>query len=355
MIVQHLKNINRAWQTYYDRSKYTRLDKNERNIPFSKKMINDIRKFAFNDILQSYPSSFKKLTNEISKRERIRKQYINVIPGSDSGIKYIFEVLSGSKKRTMAAVYPTYGMLDIYAKIYQYKFIRIISEKNLITNIKRIFNKKLSFFYIANPNQPSGKYIDQKTILNIVKIAQKKNIFVIIDEAYIDFCKFKSISCFVKKFKNLIVLKTFSKSFGLAGLRIGYLIANQKFNKILNSVRPCFDVSHFSLKVAEYLLRKIDIKNSYVKQINKNKKYLIKECKKRDLKFVNTEANFFYIKMPNSQIKKIYNFMFSKKIIIRTGFLNDFKNLNNSIRITVSNEATMRKFFILLDKIYKRN
>ena len=59
--------------------------------------------------------------------------------------------------------------------------------------------------------------------------------------------------------------------------------------------------------------------------------------------------------MPNNQIKKIYDFMFARKILIRTGFFDDFKNLNNSIRITVGNKATMIKFFKLLDKIYKRN
>ena len=359
MFLQHLKNLYRTanWfgQTHHDRIKYVRLDKNERVTPFSKKIINDVKGLIFSDILQTYPSSVEKLTKEISKKEKVKKENINVIPGSDSGIKYIFEILSGGKKRAMAAIYPTYGMLEIYAKIYRYKFIKIIPEKNLKINIKKLFKHKLSFIYIANPNQPSGKYINQETILNIVKIAQKKDIFTIIDEAYIDFSKFKSISSFIKKFNNLIVLKTFSKSFGLAGLRIGYLIANQKFNKILNTVRPSYDVSHFSIKVAEYFLKKKEIKNSYVEQVQNAKKYLIMECKKRGLKFINTETNFFYIKVPNNQIKKIYNFMFARKILIRTGFFDDFKNLNNSIRITVGDKATMRKFFKLLDKIYKRN
>jgi len=359
MLLQHLKKLYRTanWfgQTYYDRTKYVRLDKNERVTSFSKKIMNDIKGLVFSDILQTYPSSVEKLTKNISKKERVKKENINIIPGSDSGIKYIFEILSGGKKRAMASIYPTYGMLEIYAKIYRYKFVKIIPEKNLKIDIKKLFKHKLSFIYIANPNQPSGKYIEQEIILNIIKIAKKKNIFVVIDEAYIDFSKFKSTSPFVKKFNNLIVLKTFSKSFGLAGLRIGYLMASQKFNKILNTVRPSYDISHFSIKVAEYFLKKNNIMSSYVKQVQNTKKYLIAECKKRDLKFVNTETNFFYINISNNQIKKIYNFMFARKILIRTGFFDDFKNLNNSIRITVGDKETMRKFFYLLDKVYKKN
>ena len=124
MFLQHLKNLYRTanWlgQTHHDRIKYVRLDKNERVTPFSKKIINDVKGLIFSDILQTYPSSVEKLTKEISKKEKIKKENINVIPGSDSGIKYIFEILSGGKKRAMAAIYHSYGMLEIYAKIYRY-------------------------------------------------------------------------------------------------------------------------------------------------------------------------------------------------------------------------------------------
>ena len=173
------------------------------------------------------------------------------------------------------------------------------------------------------------------------------------DEAYIDFSKFKSISSYIKKFHNLIILKTFSKSYGLAGLRIGYFIANKKLNKIINSVRPTFDVSHFSIKVAEYFLMNKQIRNSYIHEVKKSKKFLINECKKRNLKYIDSETNFFYIRIPNNQIKKIYKFMFKNKILIRTNFFENFKDLNNSIRITVGNIYLMKRFFKFFDKIYK--
>ena len=97
------------------------------------------------------------------------------------------------------------------------------------------------------------------------------------------------------------------------------------------------------------------IKNSYIKQVESSKKYLIKECKKRDLGFIDTKTNFFYIKVPNKQIKKMYKFMFANKVLIKTSFWEDFRKLNNLIRITVGDISMMKKFFILFDKVYKKS
>ena len=94
----------------------------------------------------------------------------------------------------MGSIFPTYGMIEIYAKIYKYNFYKINFNENLRNNIKKLSKKKVSFIYIANPNQPSGKYVNKSEILNIIRLAKKKNIFIIVDEAYIDFSGFKSIS-----------------------------------------------------------------------------------------------------------------------------------------------------------------
>ena len=122
MISKHLEKIFRSPEMYYDRKKFTRLDKNERIKPFSKKTLEELKKFIFSDMLQTYPSNKKKLSHLISIKEKINKEYINIIPGSDSGIKYIFEVFTNKSKREMASIFPTYGMINVYAKIYKYKF-----------------------------------------------------------------------------------------------------------------------------------------------------------------------------------------------------------------------------------------
>ena len=133
MFLQHLKNLYRTanWfgQTHHDRIKYVRLDKNERVTPFSKKIINDVKGLIFSDILQTYPSSVEKLTKEISKKEKIKKENINVIPGSESGIKYIFEILSGEKKKQWLLFTPLMECLRFMQKFIDISLLKLYLKK----------------------------------------------------------------------------------------------------------------------------------------------------------------------------------------------------------------------------------
>ena len=353
MLLRHLSKITRTSNyDFFDRSRYLRLDRNERSYPFSRKILSIIKSSISNNVLQSYPGTKIKLEELISKKEKINKRYINVIPGSDGAIKYIFEIFSAGNK-TLSSIYPTYGMIDIYSKVYQYNLRKVVVKNPKDLNIEKFFSKKTCFIYIANPNQPSGFYINKKIISKILQKALKKNIYVIIDEAYIDFCDFASISFLVKKFKNLIVLKTFSKSPGIAGLRIGYMLANPIINKAFNAVRPTFDVSYFSMKIAEFFINNNKIKNQFIKTIKKSKKFVIKQCIKRKLEFQNTQTNFIIIKFPKNKIRKIHKHMFKNKILVRSNYIGHYKNFGSSIRITIGDKKQMINFFTYLDKIYK--
>lgn len=350
---KHLQNIIRTSQYNHDRSHFLRLDANERVIPFEKKTIKDLKKIVNDNVLQSYPSAPKKLASLISKKEKISNSYINLVPGSDSAIKFIFENFTGTNLKVIS-LYPTYGMIDVYSKIYRIK-LKKVNENNVekFFSLNRNYND-VAFIYIANPNQPSGKIIDKKIIEKIIKMANLRKKVLLIDEAYIDFANQKSCTNLVKKYKNLIVLKTFSKSTGIAGLRIGYVICNPKFAKVLNSVRSIFDITHFSLKVAEYFLSNNKIIKNYINKIRITKKFVKKQCEKRNLKFLNTEANFFYIFLDLARVNKIYNFLKNKKILVKSKHTKGFKVLNNSLRMTYGSKKQISYFFKQFDKIYKR-
>ena len=351
MYKRHLVKIFRTSQYNYDRSFFLRLDANERVIPFKKKTLIDIKKIINNNILQSYPSNPKKLIDLIAKKEKLNGKYINLVPGSDSAIKYLFEIFTGTKKKVVS-LYPTYGMVEVYSKIYQFN-LKKINEHQIKKNIlsSEIY-KNTAFFYIANPNQPSGNLIDKKLIYKVIQKANKKNIFVIIDEAYIDFANQKSCSDLVKKFKNLIILKTFSKSMGIAGLRIGYTICNPNISKPLNAVRSIFDITHFSIKIAEYFLQNKKLLKEYLFNIKKSKKFVENECLKRNLQFINTEANFFHIFLNVKKIKKISNFLRDNKILVKSKYSRGFNVLKNSLRMTYGTKKQMSYFFKQFDKVY---
>ena len=350
MLNKHLKNINRTSQYNVDRTHFLRMDANERIKPFGKKIISNLREIIDDNILQSYPTTSQKLINLISRKEKLNNKYINLVPGSDSAIKYIFETLSG-KNNKVVSIYPTYGMIDVYSKIYQLKLEKFYENKIENFFLNSTYNK-VAFLYIANPNQPSGKIIKKDLINKIIKKARSKNKYIIIDEAYIDFSNQKSCSQMVKEYKNLIILKTFSKSTGIAGLRIGYMICNPNISKIINVIRPIFDISYFSLKVAEYFLLNRKILKNYLKEIKVCKKFVEQECLKRNLEFLNTQANFFHIFLKKNKVKKISKFLRNKKILVKSKYSKGFKVLDNSIRVTYGSKQQMSYFFIQLDKVY---
>ena len=351
MISNHLNKIKRTSDyDFLNRSNFLRLDRNERNFPFSKKIIANLKEKINNYSLQSYPADKKCLANKIAKLEKIDLKYIEIVPGSDSAIKYIFELFS-FKKSGLSSIFPTYGMIDVYSKIYQSKLVKIKPQSNEKFDFKKYFTKKVGWIYIANPNQPDGSIITKKNIIEVIKYANKKKILVVIDEAYIHFSAQASLTNYVKRFNNLVILKTFSKFPGLAGLRIGYLIGNPKFIKLFNTVRPIFDTSSISILIAEYFLDNKKIGKNHLKEIKLSKKYMIKECKKRNLKFINTETNFFYIKIRGYQLQKIHKKLMQKGILVRSNLIGNFKFINNTIRVTLSSTKYMKKFFKALDKI----
>tara|TARA_B100001123_G_scaffold437340_1_gene569306 strand:+ start:1334 stop:2401 length:1068 start_codon:yes stop_codon:yes gene_type:complete len=350
MISSHFKKINRTSNyDFLNRIGYQRLDRNERNYPFSQNVLKGLKKTITNYSLQAYPGDKTKLIKKISSLEKINSKYVEIVPGSDAAIKYIFEIFSFAKSK-MASIYPTYAMIDVYSRIYKTVLYKI-SNKEDNFDPKKYFKKKIHWIYIANPNQPDGKIISKENILKILKIAKRKKIFVIIDEAYIHFSNQSSIVTLVKKYRNLVILRTFSKFPGLAGIRIGFVVAHPQFIKTFNTVRSIFDTSSISISIAEFFLKNKKIGNDYVKQIKSIKKFMILECKKRKLKFINTHTNFFYIKIPKEKIKFAHKMLMRNKILVRSHLLGNFKFIDNSIRITLGEKKVMIKLFNILDKI----
>lgn len=354
MFNNYLQKISRISNYNINREMYLRLDSNERIIPFKKKDMKKLNKFISSDLLQSYPSTKEKLIRLIAKKEKISKKYINLVPGADAGIKYIFDIYSGQKGQ-LISIYPTYGMIDVYCKTHKFTLKKIYENKINTFLSKKIISKKTLFVYFANPNSPSGKLFSKNIILSILKKARQNKKIMVIDEAYIDFTNQKSFVSEIKKHKNLIVLKTFSKSIGLAGLRIGYMVAHPKVINAINSIRPPHDISYFSVKTAEFFLNKKKLWNDYLTEIKKSKKFVDKQCIKRNLEFINTDANFFHIFFKKKKILYLVKYLKKKKILVSSRYLGNFKSYSNSLRITYGSISQMSLFFDELDKLIKTN
>ena len=171
---------------------------------------------------------------------------------------------------------PTFSMYSIYAKIVNSRYIGagegndfIVDVDDVIKSIKEN-NPKLTI--ICNPNNPTGTVIKREKVLEIVKSTDE---IVIVDEAYMEFCE-ESIVGEIENYKNLIVVKTLSKAFSMAGIRTGYLLANEELVKTVEKVRPPYNLNSISAFLATKALQQKDKMLVYVNQVKKEREKVYK-------------------------------------------------------------------------------
>ena len=354
MFDRSLLKIKRDSKYNFDKSSYLRLDANERVIPFSKKDLNFIKKKIYDSEIQSYPSYRLPVVKIISKKEKVKADQISITPGADTVLKYVFEIIS-KKKGEVLSIYPTYGMIDIYCKIYKKKHRKVLEN-----NLEKFSNSKtynnISLVYIAYPNSPSGKIIPKDTILKIAKYSKKKQILFVIDEAYIEYSKFNSLKNLIKKNKNILIIRTYSKFYGLAGLRIGHIMADTKIISAINSVRPPHDISNLSLNILKYFLLKKN--DNYLNEINKSKIFIKNYAKKHNIYIYLTEANFFHIFLDKKKILIALDYLKKNKILVKSNYLNFsnflYKGPTNTIRVSIGSIDQMKLFFKKLQNVLEK-
>ena len=218
-----------------------RLEKNERVSNYNNKFLNKIRKSLLSENISAYPE-VEEIYSLLAKHLSVSPDMLVITAGSDLAIKNCFELLI-SPGDEVITLNPTYGMVDIYSKLFQAKQKKINFDKNLNLDQKKLFksiNEKTNLVILANPNSPTGTIIDEKILLKVIKLCKKFNSFLLIDECYFGYYS-KTVIKHVRSYDNLIISRSLSK-IGLAGCRIGYLIASKKTAKMLYKFRPFYEI-----------------------------------------------------------------------------------------------------------------
>ena len=291
MIIKPKKNIKFLPRSGHwvekSRRGYFTMERNERVDEFSqsqmKKMVKKLTSFD----LRTYPEN-SQIYFKISKWLQVNPENIILTEGADGGLLRVFNVfISGGDK--VIALSPSFAMYPLYCKMFNAKYLpfrlTLETQKNYFDKfINFIKKKRPKLVSIANPNQPVEVIFNLKQLETICKITKKMNTLFVVDEAYYHYNNI-SAKKLIKKFDNLIVVRTFSKAFGLAGLRVGYTIADENIIGLMKSIKPIYEINSINIKIINFFLDNIRIMKENVKQINKSKKYLTKELKKINAKW----------------------------------------------------------------------
>ena len=172
-------------------------------------------------------------------------------------------------------------------------------------------------------------------------------VIVLIDEAYYDFSGY-TVLPLLKKFPNLIIARTFSKSFGLAGCRVGYLVSQQKLASRLFKLKPMYEINSIAVLIVTELLKNEQLVKKYLRETSEGKKYLISKLKDLNFSFLKTYANFLHINFGNK--RKLAESSFIKKNILVKGGPG-VKGFESYLRITLGPKQQMKSVIKALKKI----
>ena len=332
-----------------------RLNANESPFNQTKKLLTKIKSGNLSTQLEDnsinrYPDpSYSILLNKISRKYNVSTSNIVLSNGSDELILYLLMCLTGKTSRILTFD-PTFSMYQILSETLNIKCNRIPLDKNfdipINTTLKKIKEYDPDIIFIASPNNPTANSFSKEKIL---KIVEKSDGLVVIDEAYGDYSKTSFIQQ-LSKYNNLAILKTMSKV-GFASLRVGFLIANQKAVKIINKVRLPYNLSTLSNIIAQDFF---DDDKKYIKDIQKivNERERLSILLKSNDKFVvyPSDSNFIFIKF--SKTKSLYKYLQNHNISIKV-----FRNpkLKDYFRVTIGTKKENDLILSCIKKFFDKN
>ncbi len=318
------------------------LDKNENpfDFPFflKEKICEKLKNVQFN----RYPHIIgDPLREKIAKLYGLKMENIIVGNGSDEILSLLPRLTEGDYNIISS---PTFVMYKFYSKINNIKVIDIPLDDNfdLKNNKIKKYADKARIIFICSPNNPTGNSLSREKIIDILETGA----FVVLDEAYIEFSDKKSNMDLLDKYNNLIILRTFSKAFSMAGLRVGYGISNEKVINYLLSLKAPFTLNSLSMSIAEIMIENKNTIKERIDFIKNERKRLLKELKGYAFP---SDTNFILVNLP------IYHFLLKRGIVARHF---DEERIKDMVRITIGKKeendaviSSLKEYLYEMDRI----
>ena len=299
--------------------------------------------------LNRYPDPrHRKLREALSKNKGIPAENIFLGNGSDEAIDLIFRIFCNPGRDKALTFTPTYGMYEVSAAVNDVEIIKVPLGKNFsldtVTAAPFLRDDLLKLIFVCSPNNPTSNSFEKEKIIEII---ENFSGIVVIDEAYIDFSENDSFLPLIARYDNLIVLQTFSKAWGAAGIRVGIAFADARITGYLYRVKPPYNISTPNQKAA---LKRLNEPSKYSKQIRRikdEKARLIPRLRKTGLieYIYPSDANFLLVKVKDANF--IYKQLTDKNIIVR----NRTSVIENCLRITVGTKDENNRLIKELKKI----
>lgn len=318
-----------------------KLNANENPYGLPEEIIEEILRKAKNLKYFRYPNANSvKLSEIISSFFGLDRDNIVIGNGSDELIDYLIKAFS-EKGRRIITTAPSFPMYKIYSIINGSNFVQIpLSQSNFSLNEDKVLEEAKkedsSIIFVAYPNAPTGNYFAED---KIIKIIEESGCLIVVDEAYYEFGK-KTFVSLISRYDNLVILRTFSKAYSMASLRVGYLLSNPEIISEVRKVKNPFNVNTFSQLAAQVVFKNKEILKDSIKKIIEEREKLINRINELSpFKAHPSQTNFVLVEVgskKNSDL--VFNNLLKQGILVQTVSDPAFSTSRYFLRITVGNE-----------------
>ena len=317
-----------------------KLDSNE-NFALDKDFVASVAAEAAGKVdLREYPlDQLDELYSQLAKYCGVNVKCVAAGSGSDQIIELLLSTL-GSRRATV--FFPTFSYLINRCELHRIKVDQVPLRRDFTLDKKAFVKsaKKADIVYICSPNNPTGNQIAKQDAIEILDSLERK--LVLVDEAYVDFADY-SLSAEATKRDNVIVLRTLSKAFGLAGARVGYMVANEKFVRIFRStIQSPYPISTLSLAIASGVLARADHVRQTINAVRMDRSRMFAKLAKIDgISTFPSDANFLFIEA-GRHYQPISKSLRSSGILVKE--LNNLAGHKGCMRATIGTREMNNKF-----------
>ena len=321
-----------------------KLNTNENPYPPSPKALAILQNLD-SEWLRRYPDPYARdFCQAVSKALDVPADWVMVTNGSDDMLNILIRACAEGKERQVVYPMPSYVLYRTLASLQAAAVVEVDYPADFRLPIAELVAARGAVTLIATPNSPSGHLVP---LDDLRTLASRVSGILAIDEAYVDFADYSALSL-VREFDNVIVLRTMSKGYSLAGLRLGFGIANPNLISYLFKVKDSYNVDALAISIGTAAMQDQAYKNACAERVKRSRRKLAIDLRQIGFDVRDSQGNFLLVTPPNHNAANIYQSLKAKDILVR--YFNS-PGLDDKLRITVGTESQNQQLLQLLQAI----
>jgi histidinol-phosphate aminotransferase len=348
--VSALEGIERLPEGGREREGFVGLDRNERLSPLPEEAAAAVREALAGIDFATYPE-VEGLYEDLAAYLGIGVERLRLTAGSDAAIRALHHCYVGPGDRTVS-LDPSYAMYPIYTRMFGGEPVQIPFDGRLEVDTDRLLDAVgpgVRLVLLAEPNQPTGTTLGEDVLRAVLERAERAPALVVVDEAYFPFSD-RTVLGWLDQHPHLVVTRTFSKAWGLAGLRLGFAAADPRVAATLYKVRTAYDVNAAAAAVARTLLARPEVATAYAEEVRAGREALVGRARALGLDPLAGLTNFQLIRVadriaPAGLVAALHE----RRFIVKGPF--STPGLEDCIRVTLGPPALMEHFADVLEEV----